>query len=241
MGNPYTLPPGQPAPQQSPNDNNGCCPPPDLSGEDPGENVDLSDYAFMWELGPNAYCIDPFEDSLGDDVYCVAGWADGNGNFGFKRIPESENYALNDMDAGERGIWPFPERIIYPANNPGGYLHIEIDLWEHDSTLDLLASMLEFLGEIMSGVGAAIGLISGGPAGAGAGAAIGAAVGDGLSTVRTWINDKDDDNYLGNLAFDYPEGSRDLFRLVGSRRAPLSGGYPGEHWEYNVDYVIRTV
>lgn len=239
MGGPYTVPPGQPAPQQPPANNKGCCPPPDQPGQEPSEDVDLSDYAFMWELGPDMHCDDPFEDRLGDDVYCVAGWADGSGNVAFKRIPESANYALNDMDAGEHGTWPFPERIIYPANNPGNYLHIEIDFWEHDSTLDFLASMLDFLNEIMAGVGAAIGLVAGGPGGVAAGAAIGAAVGDGLGTIRSWINDKDDDNLLGTLAFDYPEGSRDLFRLAGSRRAPLIGRDSGEHWEYAVDYVIR--
>ena len=80
--------------------------------------------------------------------------------------------------------------------------------------LDFLASLLEFLGEIMAGVGAAIGLVSGGPGGVAAGTAIGAAVGYDLGTIRSWINDKGDDNLLGTLAFDYPEGSRDLFRLA---------------------------
>jgi len=204
----------------------------------PGEG-DLNAQRFMWELGPDIKCQNAEEETLGDDLYLVSGWVDGAGDLKFKRIKETGN-AIVDLDKHERKSFPYPDRIIYPSKAPLGYLHIEVDFWERDYSLDFLAGMLDLLSEIAKPIGTLIGGAAGGPEGAKKGGEIGAVVGDGLASIRTLINDEDDDDYLGALVFDYPRGAADLSMFVGAGTVELKGGVPGDgSWRYDVDYVIR--
>jgi hypothetical protein len=191
---------------------------------------------YMWEFGPDLYCYDEYEDwdfgwfgkyNLGDDLYAVYAWGDGTGEIKVGRIPKTNG--TNDLDPGETGTWPYPERVIYPAKAPGGYLHIEIDIYEQDYSLDVLGDFIDFVAPFCETVG---GLIGGE-----AGAEMGEAVGDALEAVRSLFNDEDDDNYLGSLEFDYPKGETDLHTFIGARNVD----FHGNDCHYRFNYVIREL
>jgi hypothetical protein len=219
----------------------GCCPcccceagqkepsPPENPSNPPPEKEPKNRYS--WEFGPHLKCLDEYEDhwwgDLGDDLYAVYAWGDGAGAVHLDEIPKSDG--TNDLDPGETGTWPFPQRMIYPAKAPQGYLHIEIDIWEKDYSAEFFSGLLAVLGAIAGPLGAAVGGAAGG--------AIGTLVGQGLEAARSQISDNDDDNYLGKLAFDYPHGQNDLHTFVGSR----SIDWRGNDCRYIFDYVIREL
>lgn len=183
---------------------------------------------YMWELGPSLRCDYPLCTSLGDDLYAVYAWADASGGSGIDQIDVTPG--TEDLDAGESGTWPLPKRVIYNGRKPNGYLHIEIAIFEKDYTLDVIVDLIP----IIAALGGTIGGLAAGPAGA----AIGAGVGQALNAAKSLINAADDDNYLGTLIFDYPNGESDLNPLVGSRTLDwYSDVESGVHYEF--DYVIR--
>jgi len=185
---------------------------------------------YIWELGPSLYCHDPFEDWLGDDLYAVYAYGDGTGDCKVDIIPKTDG--TNDLDKDENGTWPYPERVIYNAKKPGGYLHIEIDIWEKDYTLDFFNGLLDIISAIAGGLGTAIGGAAGG--------AIGSVVSEGLDAVRSHVTNEDDDNYLGKLVFDYPQGETDLHTFAGARSVDWTSSTEGGV-HYKFDFNIREL
>ncbi|HXH50536.1 MAG TPA: hypothetical protein VNM47_14425 [Terriglobia bacterium] len=183
---------------------------------------------YSWEFGPHLKCLDEFEDhwygNLGDDLYAAFAYGDGAGEVKTGMIPKTDG--TNDLDPGETGTWPFPQRLIYPPKAPKGYLHIEIDIWEKDYSAEFFGGLLSILGVVAGPIGAALGA-----------PAIGAVAGKALEGVRSQISDNDDDNYLGKLVFDYPQGETDLHTFIGSRTTDWSGN----DCRYLFDYVIREL
>lgn len=185
---------------------------------------------YIWEFGPALHCHDPYEDWLGDDLYAVYAYGDGGGQAKLEVIPKTGG--TNDLDEGENGEWPFPQRVIYNGLAPSGYLHIEIDIWEKDYSAEFFGGLLDLLSAIAGAVG---GLIGGA-----AGTAIGTIVGEALEAARSQISDADDDNFLGTLVFDYPQGEPDLHLLIGPRTIDWwSSTEDGVHYQFN--YVIREL
>jgi hypothetical protein len=170
----------------------------------PGGPTPAPTNRYIWEFGPPLHCHDPYEDTLGDDLYAVYAYGDGFGNTKLDLIPETDG--TDDLDNGENGVWAFPQRLIYNDLRPDGYLHIEIDIWEKDYTAEFFQGLLDFLSAIAGPLGAAIGGAAGG--------AIGTLVGQALDAARSQITDNDDDNYLGKIVFDYPEGATNLSSIL---------------------------
>jgi hypothetical protein len=232
----YYVPPPRLAETDDAGSDRSCCPPPETPrGEVPAPGADLASQRYAWELGPAIYCDNPEDDSLGDDLYAVAAWGDGNGHVGMQRVPDDAKYGPEDMDHGEHANWPYPARVVYPFANPGGYLHVEVDLWEHDGTLDFFRGLLGFLSDIAEAAGAAAAAALGGPEAVEVGVLIGGLVGDALESARSSIHAEDDDDLLGTLVFDYPEGEADLEMFVGPGSVPLHG----RGVDYTLDYVVR--
>jgi hypothetical protein len=198
------------------------CPPGDCNclpepGGHPGPTAPPNRY--IWEFGPPLHCYDPYEDFLGDDLYAVYAYGDGSGNAKLDLIPKTDG--TNDLDAGENGLWAFPQRVVYNNLKPDGYLHIEIDIWEKDYSAEFFTALLQLLSAIAPGLGQLIGGAAGG--------AIGTLVGQALDAARSQISDNDDDNYLGKIVFDYPQGASNLSSIL------LGGG--GQPFFSNFNWV----
>jgi hypothetical protein len=196
----------------------GCCSCVPEPGGSPGPEAPPNRY--IWEFGPSLHCYDPYEDLLGDDLYAVYAYGDGSGNAKLDLIPKTDE--TNDLDGGENGTWAFPQRLVYNGLKPDGYLHIEIDIWEQDYTGDVVGFILQILSAIAPTLGRLIGGAAGG--------AIGSLVGQALDAARSQISDNDDDNYLGKVVFDYPQGSSNLSSIL------LAGG-GGQTFSNTFDWV----
>jgi len=191
-------------PHPCPNPPCSCVPEPGGPGgpQQPPKN------RYIWEFGPSLHCYDPYEDVLGDDLYAVYAYGDGLGNAKLDIIPKTDG--TNDLDAGENGVWAFPQRQLYNGLAPGPYLHIEIDIWEKDYSAEFFEGLLRLLTAIAGPLGTLIGGAAGG--------AIGTLIGQALDAARSQISDNDDDNYLGKVVFDYPNGASNLSSIL------LAGG-----------------
>jgi hypothetical protein len=159
---------------------------------------------YIWDLG-SFYCIDPFEDFLGDDLYCVYASGDGTTPIEGNEVRPNPNLidlhgGSEDIDEGETGNWR--TNRIYGAKDPQGHLSIQVDVYDKDYILTFTKHFLE----LVSSIAVPVTVLIAGPAYT----LVGVAVGKALDVIRSHLNEEDDDNYLGRMKKSYPRGGIDI-------------------------------